>query len=56
MVAKADRFGAEDVRGKRAEVSWIFSKRHWLPNKRMQLTRCGVTRAAEHPARRLACS
>jgi hypothetical protein len=26
------------------------------PNKRMQLTRCGVTRAAGHPARRLACS
>ena len=24
-----------------------------LPNKRMQLTRCGVTRAAEHPARRV---
>ena len=25
-------------------------------NKRMQLTRCGVTRAAEHPTRRLARS
>jgi hypothetical protein len=27
-----------------------------VSNKRMQLTRYGVTRAAEHPARRLARS
>jgi len=27
-----------------------------VSNKRMQLTRCGVTRLAGHPARRLACS
>jgi len=32
--------------------TWILSR----PNKRMQLTRCGVTRAAGHPARRLARS
>ena len=43
MVAMADRFGAEDVRGKRAEVSRIFSKKHWLPNKRMKLAVWPVT-------------
>jgi hypothetical protein len=46
MVAMADRFGAEDVRRKRAEVSWVFSNKHKLPNKRMQLTVWPVTTLA----------
>jgi hypothetical protein len=50
MVAKAARFGAEDVRGKRVEVIWIFSKGQWLPNKRIQLTTSAVMPAAGHPA------
>jgi hypothetical protein len=52
MAAKADRFGAVDVREARADRSLRFSKRVWLPNKRIQLTSASVTPHAGHASRR----
>ena len=46
MVAMVVRFGAEDVRKIRTGWGREFSKRRWLPNKRIQLTVWPVTTLA----------
>ena len=50
MAVMAVRFGVVDVRETRGGRVGSFSKRHWLPNKRMQLTPAAVMPAAGHPA------